>query len=650
MPEGISTSFQPCPTASQPDSLQELPAHESLSAFQWNFPFLNINDLGLTLSPGSQLYQSNDATQASSPGEERDPYSDAVLASIIAGNVDTEYSLHEAQALSKPGDLSSLPSSGLDDMADIFSGSFFDPELASQNLGATSTSRKRVGGDAFSGDLEFWSPPEKRQAVDLYPTDNAVPSVDTPSLSPGNSSDHPGSDQPDISLHTPADVERSQTPDSLFDCADPLFDGLDFSEPPKCRPTHSHGGYSLETETSGEDQVHDPPAPGSALDCPADNAGVVTLDAVPSHLSTVASSLPSASDAVKQRFSLNDQDTKANTCREILRRVDPEPEYLSPYPKYAGPLGYLPSTPAIHIKYSEVADTTINNRLKDLRTRLRKTAYERNQYKKTWLRWTTVDPITGKSKEKLLQEQNGMLKRTASHHKKKRAELQEEVDHWRTKHDEVARHYSNIAAHYDALREAYNGVQCRLNGILAAVQGHVPQQPGPQHAPNTMPPRTSSQPQAPAVPRRPSQDQVPTATNSNRVSSPISGASALRVTPEQVTIDLTESDDENPKNQPALPSGPTREQREMLRSMRNKSYSWSKSENTLNRPFPPGWRPVSHSCTTLQAPVHTNNSQATTHASHRSNASNTTNMAANTNSNFSEGDELARALEEELAG
>lgn len=686
MSEGISTSLQSYPSASQPYDLQELFALDSLSPFP-SFSHLHINDLGLTPPPGSQLQQPNGATQAPSLGEERDPpHRDSILAEMLPDDLDIwniSGQLPGAQAESeephvREGSAShgvnvdnTTPQGGKHptsdstsqmagpssdevqhsahqsghspsdpnvpvEMADaFFPDTLFDPELALRELETALSSRKRVGEEAFPNEFDFWGPPEKRRAVELPPSHGTTPPEATPSLSSPSSSHRPEMDPPETSLNTPANIERSQTPDSLFDSTDPLFEESTFSETAEHRPSDDFGERpSLDLEAIGEIVVpaQNAPAPEAVASCPTDEADAVQQGPVPTiQLNGVTSSLPSLSDITRQRFSLDSQDIMANTDREVLRRVTEEPEYFSPYPRYGGALGYLPSTPGIHVKFIEVADTAINNRIDDLRRRLRRTAYERNKYKTSWLGWTTVDPATGKLKQQLLQEENGRLRRMSSLQQRKVDELKKEVESWKNKFKTLATTYNNLLFEYETHR--------RMANVASIPAGYIPQQPMAQQF---MPQRPTPRPQM----QPPVQAQQPPVASSWRPSCPSQRASAGQASPEQVTIDLTEEADEEDSNiRPASPAVPAQERVELLQSMRNKTYDWLRSKNrSQSQSGPPV---ISPGDATPQTSNRESDNQSARNLSH---VATTTEVAShNSPDDDDDDDELLRTMEEELA-
>ncbi|RDW76277.1 uncharacterized protein DSM5745_06269 [Aspergillus mulundensis] len=173
---------------------------------------------------------------------------------------------------------------------------------------------------------------------------------------------------------------------------------------------------------------------------------------------------PRISESTREGFSLDEQDILSNTTREFLK-MRKEPEYVSPYPVSGGPLGYLPSSPTIHVKCVAVGDEKANDEIRKLRAQLYRTTRERDQYKKSLSEYTKLDG-TGKSPEQLLREENSSLRRVSTRHQARVEEYKQEASEWRTKLHNVSVLYNNLL--YEI------GVEKRLPSITSIPAGYKP--------------------------------------------------------------------------------------------------------------------------------------------------------------------------------
>lgn len=559
MAEGISTSLQTCPSVPQPYDAEEHPLDI------WSFPssLFPVNDLGLTPFPGSQLEQPTDGTQVSGDG--------------------------------------SLE--GLD--------FFFDPELALQSLEAALDPKKRTSDEAFSEQLNSTRSPRKKQVSELS-TNKNIPSADeTPSLSSPNSSHR--HDQGGTVPVTPAEAERSQTPDSLFDSLDPLFEGIDFSvsdaETPLATASDRGGSKVAESssapeENTGGDFARTLPRP---RDLSASKHRANTHEGI------------SLSDLTKQRFSLNDQDVASNASREMLKQIPPKAQYLSPYPRYGGALGYVPSSPVIHVRYTEVAKNHTLERITNLQRTVRRLEYDREKYRKAWRDSSTLNPMSGKTKEQWLQEENASLMRISSRRQSDMESYKSQANEWRNCFFDLARTYNNLLANFQGrqMSTATPGEPCpqqQQAGLLfPRQQPLVRSEPPPGRVPLN-PSVTVQNGSGIAAPAPISSQPIHTADNS----------AAPR--PNSVTVDLTDENHEAPDSRcpPPPASGIA-----LLQDFRKKKYDWLQRGNQ-------GGRGASHETSI-------NGRRDSPLVSHRSD-----NLTINLEDEIDD-DELVREMEEELA-
>jgi len=555
--EGISK----CPSFSQSQDLQELYAPEGLPSPP-SFSHMHVNDLGLTPSPGSQQQQQQqqhpaDATHASSQYEERDKPNDGEA--IVEKNA-TEDSTQQAE------DLSAGAEEPLYDP-------LFDSDFAFQDLESDFLSHKRAHNEAFPEDSGAEEPLEKRQNQDGSNAGDAF-SDEAPSLTP-DSSHRP--EYIETALNTPAGIERSHTPNSFLDSLD-LFPESEF-------PT------SLDNTVLFD---NNPIRPGHAT--PQD-LGPESASTKYAQFSTAAQS---ASDVTQQRFSLDAQDILSNTNREILQRADDIPQYVSPYPEYRGPLGYLPSTPSLHVKCVEVVDERMNYRMECIRSKNHQLTSERNKYKSFYDEFSTVDQATGKTKHELLHHDNAMLRRNATRHQKRVEAYKQDIEHWKSRLNEVSTLYNNLLYEVAIQRRLpeiappsakYKPRPIQVPPQPPAVPNVRPQLP-PYLPPGELPP--NQQPPRKPFPRRDAQSTSDTATaiaTANQPppqpphSCPAPAPTEARSS-QAVTIDLTEDDHNTAPNHPPdyspPPSGAnTGSGAEVLQSFRQKKYSWLKGPNQV---------------------------------------------------------------------
>ena len=562
--EGISTSLQTCP----PD-LQGLYALEDLPSPPY-IHHLHVNDLGLTPPPGSQPQKPVDAQVLA---QEEDH-------SLPDGGDQGAYTSNQSSRdqKTKPsvGDIGSSKSPVQDVDPVGFTGStgtvqalfdpLFDSEAVLRELDAAFASRKRAGDEAFP-ELDMWGPPEKRRLVELQ-QDHYVPSPgETPSLSSPNSSHQP--EQGGTAPHTPG-IERLPSPNPLFDSLDALFEDPGFNIP-LIPDNELSPDFELEPPLAQGDQISHEPSNHEPADSIENDQHPLELhaDSMPKE--------PSVSDLTKDRFSLDSSDLASNTSREILQRIHQEPEYTSPYPEYGGPLGYLPSAPNIHVRYIEVAEDRMNYRLSSLKDRVYHLTCERNKYKNAWFQWTTIDPVTGKTREQLLREENAMLRRVSSQHQNRVEQYKREAAEWKNRLHELGTIYNNL------LYEIH--VQKQVPAVAPIPDSYKPprasQARGQPLTPNSHPVTPAPSGDMQHV-RQGSQSLPPqgmplgaSGIHENQQST----SSATEHGSTSVTIDLT--DEMENKSAPPEPATEGDQRRmEMLQSLRNKRYGWLEAGQT----------------------------------------------------------------------
>lgn len=549
MAEGISTSFQTCPP--DPHGLHDLEGHPSPPSLP-----LHVNDLGLTPPPGSQLQLSSKSSQHE---ERKLPTRDVNATSETPADprhctqpLGNTHKDHNDEKQVEVNDASSEEQSPADkavesrqSWADTATCSpqleidfsafdepnnateelydpLFDSELVLQEIDAV-LQRKRNGDEAFPEDCVSWDQSRKRQATEMSQYSTTESPDKTPSLL---SLDSGQPEQGGTGPHTPSDVEKRQS-DAVFDSIDLLFEDPSGDFPLDIPDGEISFNFDIQGAGNGEGSKEDMSANFSVFDQSFD--------------------LPSVSEITKERFSLDHQDIVDSTNREVLQRVFAEPEYVSPYPVYGGPLGYMPSAPNIHVRCIEVSDDRTNLRLATLRNKVQQLTLERNKYKQEWALasdLTALDPATGKTKQQTLLEQNAMLRRVCSRHQQRVEQYKQEAIEWKNKLHDLGTIYNNLLYEIQ--------VQKQMPAVAPIPTGYKP--PRARQASSNA---TSVQPS--------------TSQSQSMASTPNASAG------EPITIDLTEEtgDDGSAVANPTPEEQEERQRRvEMLQSLRNKKYSW----------------------------------------------------------------------------
>ncbi|RWQ93772.1 hypothetical protein C8Q69DRAFT_474817, partial [Paecilomyces variotii] len=534
----------------------------------------HVNDLGLTLSPGSQQLQH--------PELQNDPFLEAVL-----DGLSNNPSLWEDIDLPEPPDYG-------------FQTSF--------DRGESHTHRKRSIDEAFDGEHDVSVPCQKKHLAG---------SQINPDIGPQESV--PLANYEDIERPAPAasaNTEREATPDSLFD---------------------EHTPFASSTDE--------------------DSGGSLLEDATNETIRTELAETPSVSEDTKRRFGLRTDDLEAAKTRDFFQGFRQPPAYLSPYPRYGGPLGYLPSTPNIHLKCIQVTSERVHDQMLNYRRKIQALTNDRNRYLNLWERWNTLDPATGKSREQLIKEENRQLKRESDRQASQIAELREETERWRACYSSLSTTYNNLL--YDIYMRNQAGARENLPTVAPPPQGLQLQHPAAL-------PQGSLPVLGPQMAEKQGQQQmqggaaVADCSRPNPRAPPSPSVTPVSI-PTPVTIDLTfdESDaapqsrNTSPHSQPAgEPGGQLRQ------SFRSKTYNWLGDRNHMRGGFrpPPGytpdWNPDSRRSSNSSQPsptTATNYSRPSTADPANVQGAVYVEEQADDEAGLDD-DELARLLEQELAG
>ncbi|KAL2872157.1 uncharacterized protein BJX67DRAFT_341661 [Aspergillus lucknowensis] len=371
--------------------------------------------------------------------------------------------------------------------------------------------------------------------------------------------------------------------DPLFDSTLPELDSVfspkrtaDVNDglPPEKRPRLDSPN---ETPSLTTDSTHESPASffetfdslfGGGFDLPL----VLPDDAVPDFEEpAIQPSFDlSLSASTKNRFSLDEQDILTNTTREILQ-VRKEPEYASPYPISGGPLGYLPSTPGIHVRCVAMGEELKDRQIMSLRAKVTQLKRERDYFKKSLLQYANMDG-SGKTPEQLVREENANLRRVSSRHQARAEKYRKEATEWKNKLQVLSTIYNNLL--YEV------GVEKRIPSITPVSEAYKPPRvPKPLQgqlsghvAYGYYTPAPLPISQAPVQSVQPGQAHGGTSQNITAPPNPAPKAHS-------VTIDLT--DDEVPPT--PVPAAGEREQTvATLESLRNKKYNWLQAGHDHN--------------------------------------------------------------------
>ncbi|KAL6236448.1 hypothetical protein BDW75DRAFT_206835 [Aspergillus navahoensis] len=403
-------------------------------------------------------------------------------------------------------------------------------------------------------------------------------------------------------------AQANGTVDNPYDSYDPLFDSTipeldtafsckrsaeELQELPPEKRQRQHTESPDQTPSMTTNSTHESPASifdtfdslfGGGIELPF----VLSDEPLPDfEISQAPSSPHRTSELTKEGFALDEQDILATTTREFLR-VRKEPEYASPYPVSGGPLGYLPSNPAIHVKCVAVGDDKMLNEIRSLRVQLCQTTRERDQYKRSLLQYAELDG-SGKSPEQLLREENAMLRRVSTRHRSRVDEYKKEAAAWRNRLREVSTLYNNLLYEIEVTK--------RLPAISFVPAGYKPQQPEQQPVSLlSMQNRGvgKSQPSGPPAQQFEQRTAAVTIDLAPESSSPQTSRTCMPALvanacnhpadpptqqpeqpPEAITIDLTEEDET--LSTPPEPGSAT------LESLRSKKYGWLQGENDASK-------------------------------------------------------------------
>lgn len=271
----------------------------------------------------------------------------------------------------------------------------------------------------------------------------------------------------------------SQSPrDSLFDDED--LDGFDFGvnsdpSPPKDFDhvvTQLPGSLKRTSDEAFEDETSESiAAPKKQYLGRQSSSSVVTeehLDmnrapraSIPSHFLPFTAATRSASTTAQNQFALDQGDVAHYMTAEAMDCGKPEAKYTSPY----GPVGYRPSAPILHGRVTKVTNEELQNRLSSSRRRVNVLTAERNKYRDALLKYTDVDPKTGKLGIHALEAELATLRRVCSTQQKRAKQQKAEIDEWIGKYARVACAHNSLLLDYRQLTEAAPSSPERVMGM-----------------------------------------------------------------------------------------------------------------------------------------------------------------------------------------
>nr|KMM68150.1 hypothetical protein CPAG_04482 [Coccidioides posadasii RMSCC 3488] len=294
---------------------------------------------------------------------------------------------------------------------------------------------------------------------------------------------------------------------------------------------------------------------------------------------------PRISEHLKKVCQLKDEDILLTQSRESGWFCRQRPKYISPYPRPGGDLGYLPSSPSLHVRSIKAADDEVASLLNDYRKRLETCISDRDKLMAELQMYSNVDPVTQKSQYQRFKDDIKYLKRAVTVNAKKEEEASKEARYWQNRYFGLVNIYNNLCAQFHQLRQLVQPMQFQVHQTRLTQQCSAPA-PIQQ---NTQVPRLPSNRPAPtSVTSTPATGSaVPSATTS----APMTPSASSAPTP--VMVDLTGDADGDMSSQPKkaqnVNSTPATDipvsQKELFKSMRKKEYRWLGNKNHMQQRF-----------------------------------------------------------------
>lgn len=169
---------------------------------------------------------------------------------------------------------------------------------------------------------------------------------------------------------------------------------------------------------------------------------------ISSHVVPAVSSPTPASITSKDKFEIGQSQITMLSTNEATSRFPPKADHLSPYQ----PVGYNPSTPAMHSKVVQLSNEIMNQRVNLHKQRAAAVTVERNKLQKGLLQYTQIDPITGLLGIDKMKTEMATMRRLLTLAKNKEAS---EIEIWRVRYAMLAEKYSKLAQTHDDMRRQY---------------------------------------------------------------------------------------------------------------------------------------------------------------------------------------------------
>lgn len=166
---------------------------------------------------------------------------------------------------------------------------------------------------------------------------------------------------------------------------------------------------------------------------------------ISSHVGPDVHVTTSASSAIQQKFGLGQQDL-AHLADVEARISRPDPMHISPY----GSVGYRPSAPSLHSVQvpAEPSSETLQYRLQNSRRRIDCLTAERNRYRDALLKYTSIDPKTGRLGIHIQETEMATLRRVCTTQQQRAAKFKAEIEDWRSKYWGLAQTHNSLIRDY----------------------------------------------------------------------------------------------------------------------------------------------------------------------------------------------------------
>lgn len=175
------------------------------------------------------------------------------------------------------------------------------------------------------------------------------------------------------------------------------------------------------------------------------NIGSMNEASILSHAAPDAHATASASSAIQKKFCLGQQSIAYHAAVEAMVHR-PDPKHISPY----GSVGYRPSAPGLHSMRiaTEVSHDTLHNRLLNSRRRVDVLTAERNRYRDALLKYTSIDPKTGRLGIHVQEAELATLRRVCTTQQQRAKNFKAEIEEWKGKYVKLAQTHNSLVRDY----------------------------------------------------------------------------------------------------------------------------------------------------------------------------------------------------------